>query len=550
MTTITELYPEYSLTSSIDTLRSKEYAHLDSEKHTYLDYTGSSLASASQLAHSSVRLSSTVYGNPHSINPSSHASTAAIDAARLRILEHLNASVEEYAVVFTANATGAARLVGESYPFASGKKFVLTADNHNSVNGLREFADKKGSSTAYIPISSPDLRIYDEDVMHTLSSARERRKAALEAGINRLTVPLIGCLFERKTHQTIRPISCDASALSDGASALRKVSLKPSWRSLSPASKCTGVTLAPPSEKQKRRGLFAYPAQSNFTGVHHPLSWISLAQDRGYDVLLDVAAYLPTNNLDMSVIKPEFLIISWYKLFGFPTGVGCLIAKKEALSRLKRPWFSGGTVQAVTVGLPWHLMAKGAEGFEDGTVNFLSIPDITFGLEWISAVGLEVIGVRVRCLTGWFLKRLAGLRHSDGMPMTKIYGPQSLDMRGGTVAFNLLDRDGKVVDERLVGQESAAAGISLRTGCFCNPGAGEASFGLNVTAMRRLAKAKTLTRGMNEFIELLGLPSGGAIRVSFGIASTSADVDKFFDFVESTYRDRVAYSEGLAPRKS
>jgi selenocysteine lyase/cysteine desulfurase len=40
----------------------------------------------------------------------------------------------------------------------------------------------------------------------------------------------------------------------------------------------------------RRRGLFGYPAQSNFSGVQHPLTWVGDAQGAGYDVLLDAAA--------------------------------------------------------------------------------------------------------------------------------------------------------------------------------------------------------------------------------------------------------------------
>jgi hypothetical protein len=35
------------------------------------------------------------------------------------------------------------------------------------------------------------------------------------------------------------------------------------------------------------------------------------------------------------------------------------------------------------------------------------------------------------------------------------------------VALNFLDPDGRVIDERAVARDSGAAGISLRTGCFC-----------------------------------------------------------------------------------
>jgi selenocysteine lyase/cysteine desulfurase len=281
--------------------------------------------------------------------------------------------------------------------------------------------------------------------------------------------------------------------------------------------------------------------------VRHPLSWIKLAQERGYDVLLDAAAYLPTAMLDLSAVQPEFVIVSWYKLFGYPTGVGCLIVRHDALARLARPWFSGGTIQAVTVGMPWHIMATDENAFEDGTLNFLSIPDVHFGLDWLTDIGMPMIATRVRCLTGWFLDRLKCLKHSDGTPMIRIYGPIDTELRGGTVSFNFLDAAGKVVDERLVAIESAAEMISLRTGCFCNPGAGENAFGLNKEALRPLRRSRTTS--VDEYIRLIGLPSAGAIRVSFGLASTAADVDRFFAFAEATYRDRVTTMDSLPPRE-
>ena len=90
--------------------------------------------------------------------------------------------------------------------------------------------------------------------------------------------------------------------------------------------------------------LFAYPAQSNFSGVKHPLEWIAAAHERGWDVVLDAAAFVPTNRLDLSAYRPDFVAVSFYKLFGYPTGIGALIARRPALARLRRPWFSGGTV--------------------------------------------------------------------------------------------------------------------------------------------------------------------------------------------------------------
>jgi selenocysteine lyase/cysteine desulfurase len=48
--------------------------------------------------------------------------------------------------------------------------------------------------------------------------------------------------------------------------------------------------------------LFAYPAQSNFSSVKHPLEWIEKAHEHGWDVLLDAAAFVPRNGLN--VVKP------------------------------------------------------------------------------------------------------------------------------------------------------------------------------------------------------------------------------------------------------
>ncbi|HEY6788106.1 MAG TPA: aminotransferase class V-fold PLP-dependent enzyme, partial [Trebonia sp.] len=125
-------YPEYAATSRLDELRATEYGYLDDGGHIYLDYTGAGLPSQSQLRLHARRIRAGAYGNPHSENPTSRASTELIDQARAAILKFFNASARDYAVIFTPNATGACRLVAEAYPFGLGKRLVLTADNHNS----------------------------------------------------------------------------------------------------------------------------------------------------------------------------------------------------------------------------------------------------------------------------------------------------------------------------------------------------------------------------------------------------------------------------------
>lgn len=55
-----------------------------------------------------------------------------------------------YTVIFTANASSALKLVGEAFPFAEGSSYVLSADSHNSVHGIRQFALQRGAQVHYI----------------------------------------------------------------------------------------------------------------------------------------------------------------------------------------------------------------------------------------------------------------------------------------------------------------------------------------------------------------------------------------------------------------
>jgi selenocysteine lyase/cysteine desulfurase len=264
---------------------------------------------------------------------------------------------------------------------------------------------------------------------------------------------------------------------------------------------------------------------------------------------------VPANRLDLSEVRPEFVAMSWYKVFGYPTGVGALLVRRDALPRLRRPWFSGGTIWGASVHGRWHRLLDDERAFEDGTLNFLSIPDVTTGLEWIGAIGIDLIHQRVSILTAWLLDRLGRLRHGNGAPMVRLFGPAGTDARGGTVSFNFLDPAGRAVDERAGTRDSAAAGISLRTGCFCNPGSGESVLGLDAAGLRggrRLKAGQAPGRAVitiDDYLGQLGAATGGAVRVSLGLASNLADVEAFLDFAEQAYRDRGADLAGLAPRE-
>ncbi len=479
-----QVYPTFERTIRLDELRVTEYGRLDKLGHIYLDYTGGGLYAECQLREHFDLLSHHVFGNPHSLNPTSRAMTELVEQARASVLDFFHASPSEYTVIFTCNATHALKLVGEAYPFQPGGQFLLLFDNHNSVNGIREFARAKGASFSYLPVMPPELRV-DESHLHSF----------LESGSDRKGLP----------------------------------------------------------------HLFAYPAQSNFTGVQHPLEWIEEAQRRGWDVLLDAAAFVPTNHLDLSRWHPDFVPLSFYKMFGYPTGVGCLLARKSTLVKLQRPWFAGGTVWGISVQGDGYVMLEGGEAFEDGTLNYLHLPAVEIGLKHLTSIGMETIHERIRCLTSWLLDALLSLRHRNGNPLIQLYGPRNCHMRGGTLALNFLTPDGTIIDERVVEQRASKFCLSLRTGCFCNPGAGEAAFNLSQEALQRLFKGEgrgTLPKlfkgeeGMSwdKFLTSLGMQSGGAVRVSLGLVTNFADVYHLVQFAQ-TFLDTFPDESDLSPRQ-
>jgi selenocysteine lyase/cysteine desulfurase len=276
--------------------------------------------------------------------------------------------------------------------------------------------------------------------------------------------------------------------------------------------------------------LFAFPAQSNFSGVQHPLEWIGKAQARGFDVLLDAAAFVPTNRMDLGRWHPDFVALSFYKMFGYPTGVGALIARKAALAKLHRPWFAGGTINVASVQADRFVRAPGAAGFEDGTLDFASIPAVELGLEVLESIGIDLVHRRVRSLCGWLIGELLSLRHGNGLPLVRLYGPHTTEARGGTLALNLYDAAGRVVDHQQVERTAGERGLSLRTGCFCNPGAGEMALGLTKPEIEQCFAAGESRMTYEDLRRCIDPREAGAVRVSLGLASNFADVWAFREY--------------------
>jgi selenocysteine lyase/cysteine desulfurase len=439
-------------------LRKKEYARLDKSNHVYLDYTGGNLYPRSLVKMHASFLQKAVYGNPHSDNPASHLSERFINEARNKVLDFFNA--KNYYCIFTANASAALKIVGECYPFSFDGHFLLTADNHNSVNGIRDYCSRNNCHYTYVPMNAEDLSINKTELNKQLHAHTD-----------------------------------------------------------------------------KKNKLFAYPAQSNASGTKHALEWIKTAQRSGWDVLLDAAAFVPASILDLSAVEPDFVSVSFYKIFGYPTGIGCLLVKKTKFNKLKKTWYAGGTITVSSVRYNDYFLKPNHEKFEDGTVNYLNIPAVTNGLNFISAIGMQNISKHVLHLSKLFLQQLQTLKHDNGKPLIKLYGPKNIENRGGTFLINFLDIKEQLYPFHFIEEKANANMISLRTGCFCNPGIDETNHCISRDELKDYFTSRQ-HGDYYDMIQYLG-KLRGAVRISFGLATSANDILKFIRFAKTFLNKKI-----------
>lgn len=458
-------FPEYQSTWILDTLRRTDFARLDRTGETYVDYMGGAQHPESLVRVHSAFLTESVMGNTHSVSNSSKLSSRYADEARDAVLSFFQAP-PGYTVVFTANATAALKLVGEAYPFKSNNGYILGADSHNSVHGIREYASRRGAKVHYIPSTSTGGFV--------LSTAKD---------------------------------------------------------------------ILSQHRPQNASSLFALTGLSNITNAKNSLSIIGFASSLGYHTLLDAAALAPSSVISLSETPVDAMVVSFYKMFGYPTGVGALIVKESFLEILERPWFAGGTVGVVQV--PGSIFTRTSvlhEQFEDGTINFMTLPAVTDGLRFLSAY-LPFLPLRLSCLTHYLVASLSRLRHdSTGTPVVKILSKlpsrrlksvgEQCDS-GSTISLIFLSPSGEMIPNSFIEHVAVSRNISLRTGCMCNPGGAASLLGIQ-NQMERLYPGVTL----KDFERVVGRELG-VVRISLGLASNFQDAWKIVMFASSLADSRT-----------
>jgi molybdenum cofactor sulfurtransferase len=289
-------------------------------------------------------------------------------------------------------------------------------------------------------------------------------------------------------------------------------------------------------EMSRKTSLFAYPAQCNFSGVRFNLDWINQFQDRKWLVLLDAASYASTSKLDLKKYPADFVTISFYKLFGYPTGLGALLVKNSSSLFLQKSFIGGGSVSAIAIN-PFYARPKASISaqLEDGTIPFQQILAIEYGFNYIETRfgSWTAYGEYCNSLVNDALLKMKTFCYPNKSAVFKIF-EEDLDInRGPIIAFCLLDEMGQNIGYSQVMKLANAEDIHIRSGRFCNPGAAQTY--LDISSEEIKEWKETLGHVCGDSNDQVSQKATGALRISFSYANQPDDITKFLKFIEEYF---------------
>lgn len=259
-----------------------------------------------------------------------------------------NVTSKEYTVVFTSGCTASLKLLADCFLFTecstqtgsdhpplalrptSSKqgtiekgRFCFTEDNHTSVVGMT-------SIFRHSEVQCVCLGQREVDIMELINKGTVGKG---ETSCRPMCV--CGQKDEQYCKQNIVSLTSSRVGLNlrDSQFAAGQCHLK--YYSLllqEMGDAFLNITKAEPNQLTEEiypRNLFIYPLQSNFNGRKYNARWVELAHTgrlfcgRGkWLVGLDAASYVSTSALDLTQVPADFIALSFYKIFGFPTGLG------------------------------------------------------------------------------------------------------------------------------------------------------------------------------------------------------------------------------------
>jgi molybdenum cofactor sulfurtransferase len=315
------------------------------------------------------------------------------------------------------------------------------------------------------------------------------------------------------------------------------------------------------SEGPSRPQLFAYSAQSNMNGQRLPLHWPNQLRKSGYHpntyTILDAAALVSNSPLDLSnhTSAPDFVILSFYKIFGFPD-LGALIVRKASSHILEhRRYFGGGTTEMTTCfgEAPW-VARKAASlhaRLEDGSIALRSILALRCAIDTHQKLFISMSEISKH--TSWLSKtlydRISSLTHANGVSICHIYkAPGSeygdSNTQGATIALNFRKCDGSWMGPYAVGAKLRSQNIHTRSGSLCNPAGMACALGLSPAVMRSAFDEGF--RCNQEYDILSDNVLFGMVRVTFGAMNTMEDVEQLVRCIQDRLVDRDCHAGNVS----
>ena len=242
-----------------------------------------------------------------------------------------------------------------------------------------------------------------------------------------------------------------------------------------------------------RTKVVALTHQSNVLGTINPLAEIvAAAHAVGAVVVLDACQSVPHMKVDVAQLGVDFLAFSGHKTVG-PTGVGIMWGRSALLEELP-PFLTGGSMIA-DVSMTTATWAPAPAKFEAGVPNMAQAVGLGAAIDYLSAIGMDVIAQHEHMLTEDLLGKLLNIKE------VAVVGPLTMESRGGALSFTVAG-----IHPHDLGQFLDSQGIAVRTGHHC---------------------AWPLTRS-------LGVPA--TTRASLYLYNTIEDNDALIEGIESAMR--------------
>ena len=193
---------------------------------------------------------------------------------------------------------------------------------------------------------------------------------------------------------------------------------------------------------------------SNVLGIRNPIERIiEISHAQGARVLLDCAQGAPHERIRFDDSGVDFVAISAHKMGG-PTGIGCLLVKKEVMSQMG-PFMTGGSM-IKTVSTDGSTFQEGHALFETGTPRIAEAIGWGAAVEWLDRFDMEEVQSHVNKIASWTAESISKI---EGIT---VYGDPSRSDSSGAVSF--LHDSIQSQDLALLLDEG---GFAVRTGHHC-----------------------------------------------------------------------------------